>query len=250
MENSPLVRTEKLKKSFGALVANDEVTMEVSRGEIRGIIGPNGSGKSTFFNTLSSFYQADSGSVYFKSEEVTDLKPHQLPQKGLVRTFQIVQPFEELTVRENLLAAYSSGLRISERKRNRAEEILALIELTELAEDKAKELSGGQQKLLEFGRTLMLDPDCVLLDEPTAGVNPALADRLLDYIKEANDNGTSFVIIEHDMQVMEDISDKVSVFNQGEIIVEGRFEEIKELDSVRDAYMGGEDDEDIMEVLQ
>lgn len=251
MENGTLLQTDELTKSFGALVANDEISIAVPRGEIRGIIGPNGSGKSTFFNTVSSFYRADSGTVYFDGEDVTNDKPHELAQKGLVRTFQIVQPFEELTVRENLLAVYSGGLRISDEKRARADEVLELVELEEVAENEAHELSGGQQKLLEFGRVLMLEPECILLDEPTAGINPALEKRLLRYIEAENETGTTFVIIEHDMKVMKDLADTVTVFNQGKVIAEGPFDEVKELDSVRDAYLGGGGDEDdIMEVIQ
>lgn len=251
MDNGTLLRTDNLTKSFGALVANDEISISVPQGEIRGIIGPNGSGKSTFFNTVSSFYEADSGSVYFNGEDVTGYKPHELAQKGLVRTFQIVQPFEELTVRENLLAVYSGGFRITDEKRARAEEVLELVELEEVAENDAKELSGGQQKLLEFGRVLMLEPECIMLDEPTAGINPALEDRLLKYIEAENEKGTTFIIIEHDMKVMKDTADTVTVFNQGQIIAEGPFDEVKELDTVRDAYLGGtEDDDDIMEVIQ
>jgi branched-chain amino acid transport system ATP-binding protein len=247
-EKDPLLRTEELTKNFGALVANDNVTFGIEDGEVCGIIGPNGSGKSTFFNNITNFYTPDSGHVYFDGEEITGMKPHLISQRGLVRTFQIVTPFEDLTVEENLLAVYSKGIRISSEKRERAREVLDLVDLDHVADHEASDLSGGQQKLLEFARALMLDPKCVMLDEPTAGINPALQDRLLDYIRKMNDQGTTFVIVEHDMNVIQDITTSVSVFSKGRIIAEGAFEEVKELETVQEAYLGGEMESEV-EVL-
>jgi ABC-type branched-subunit amino acid transport system ATPase component len=243
-----LLETEDLVKSFGHLVANDGISLGVDEGEIRGIIGPNGSGKSTFFNCLTGFYSVDSGSVRFDGEDITDESPHAIARKGLCRTFQIPRPFEDLTVRENLLAVHSRALRVSKTKDEKATEVMELLDIDHLAAADASGLSGGQQKLLELARILMLDPKCILLDEPTAGVNPALQSRILGYLQEMNERGTTFVVIEHDMSVIEDICDEVTVFHQGNAIVSGSFAEVSGDDAVREAYLSGEG-ESIEEVL-
>jgi branched-chain amino acid transport system ATP-binding protein len=158
----------------------------------------------------------------------------------MVRTFQIVSPFKNMTVRENMLAG-----RVPDRvdKRARADEVLSFLDIDHIAENEAGGISGGQQKLLELGRVLMLDPDCVLLDEPTAGVNPALEERVLEHVQALNDEGMTFVVVEHDMSVMRTIADTVSVFDQGEYIAEGTFDEVQRDDRVRRAYLGGATDE-------
>lgn len=243
-----LFETKNLVKSFGHLVANDGISLNVEEGEIRGIIGPNGSGKSTFFNCVTGFYSVDEGSVRFNDEEITGESPHAVAQKGLCRTFQIPRPFEDLTVRENLLAVHSNALRVSGSKREKAAEVMELLDIDHLGDADASGLSGGQQKLLELARILMLDPKCILLDEPTAGVNPALQSRILGYLQEMNEQGTTFIVIEHDMSVIEDICDEVTVFHQGQAIVSGSFAEVSGDDAVRDAYLSGEG-ETIEEVL-
>lgn len=241
-----ILRTTDLTKRFGALTANDEISLSVERGEIRGIIGPNGSGKTTFFNTVTGFYQPDGGSVHFDGEAVTGWEPHRLARRGLGRTFQIVSPFKNMTVRQNMLAVQTDESRSREQKRSRAEEILAFLEIDHIADNQARGMSGGQQKLLELGRVLMLDPALVMLDEPAAGVNPALESRIMDHIHELNDRGTTFVVIEHDMHVMRTLADTVSVFDAGTHIAEGDFETVSADPAVREAYLGGttaEDDE-------
>ncbi|GAA0262224.1 ABC transporter ATP-binding protein [Halobacterium noricense] len=236
-----IIETESLTKQFGALTANDEITLSVERGSIHGIIGPNGSGKTTFFNTLTGMHQPDGGTVTFDGTDITGWKPHRIARRGLGRTFQIVSPFKNMTVRQNLLAAKTGG----NNKRARADEILEFLEIDHLADDEASDMSGGQKKLLELGRVLMLDPDCILLDEPTAGVNPALEQRILDHLEEINNNGTSFLIVEHDMNVIRDVVDRVSVFDQGQHIVEGSFDEVTNDERVREAYLGSADDEEV-----
>jgi len=243
---STLLRTEGLTKTFGALVANDRLSVSVEEGEVRAIIGPNGSGKSTFFNTVTGFYGPDEGTVTFDGTDVTGRSPHRIARRGLARTFQIVSPFEDLTVRENLLAVYSPDLWIREDKRQRAEEIMEFLEIDGVADNEASDLSGGQQKLLELARVMMLDPTCIMLDEPTAGVNPALQERILDRLKEMNDRGTTFVIVEHDMGLIEQFADTVTVFHQGQVIAEGDFDEVTGDHRVREAYLGtAEGDEEI-----
>lgn len=240
--NSPILETEDLTKTFGALVANDGISLSVEEGVIHGIIGPNGSGKSTFFNTVTGFYRPDGGTVRFEGEDITGLSPDEIARTGLGRTFQIASPFEGLTVRESLLSVFSdgllSGLRIPKEKRERADELLDLLDIDHIADQEAGGISGGQEKLVELGRVLMLNPGCVLLDEPTAGVNPALQNRLMEHLETLNDRGTTFVIIEHDMGVISDICDTVTVFDQGEIAVEGSFEEVTGDPRVREAYLG------------
>jgi len=236
-----IIETENLTKRFGALTANDEITLNVERGSIHGIIGPNGSGKTTFFNTLTGMQQPDGGTVTFDGTDITGWKPHRIARRGLGRTFQIVSPFKNMTVRQNLLAAKTG----EDNKREQADEILEFLEIDHLADDEASDMSGGQKKLLELGRVLMLDPDCILLDEPTAGVNPALEQRILNHLDEINDNGTTFLIVEHDMNVIQDIVDHVSVFDQGQHIVEGSFKEVTSDERVREAYLGSADDEEV-----
>ncbi|OYR61832.1 ATP-binding cassette domain-containing protein [Halorubrum ezzemoulense] len=244
----PILSTEGLTKRFGSLVANDELSVTVKADTIHGIMGPNGSGKSTFFNTVTGFYRPDGGTVRFDGEDVTGWKPDEIARRGLARTFQIPSPFEDLTVRENLLAVFTgglrSGVRVPDEKRSRADELLELLEIDHVADQEAGGVSGGQEKLLELGRILMLEPACVMLDEPTAGVNPSLRNRLLDHLETLNDRGTTFVIIEHDMRVIADVCDRVTVFNQGQVLVEGDFESVTSDERVRDAYLGGAADHD------
>lgn len=235
-----ILETTDLMKEFGALVANDGISLTVEPGEVHGIIGPNGSGKSTFFNCVTGFYELDGGTVHFDGEDVTALASHERAQKGLCRTFQIPHPFEGLSVRKNLLAVHSPGaVRVSADKRQRAEEVMDLLDIDHLADHEAKSLSGGQQNLLELARVLMLDPKCVLLDEPTAGVNPALQNRIMEYLELMNHEGTTFVVVEHDMKIIEDITDRVSVFNHGQVITTGTFAEVKDDPRVRQAYLSG-----------
>jgi branched-chain amino acid transport system ATP-binding protein len=236
----PILETHDLTKRFGALTANDRISLSVERGTIRGLIGPNGSGKTTFFNCLTGFHEPEDGQVVFDGTDVTGWKPPRIARRGMVRTFQIVSPFKNMTVRENMLAG-----RVPDRvdKRARADEVLSFLDIDHIAENEAGGISGGQQKLLELGRVLMLDPDCVLLDEPTAGVNPALEERVLEHVEALNDEGMTFVVVEHDMSVMRTIADTVSVFDQGEYIAEGTFDEVQRDDRVRRAYLGGATDE-------
>ena len=244
----PILSTEGLTKRFGSLVANDGLSVTVEADTIHGIMGPNGSGKSTFFNTVTGFYRPDGGTVRFDAEDVTGWKPDEIARRGLARTFQIPSPFEDLTVRENLLAVFTgglrSGVRVPDEKRSRADKLLELLEIDHVADQEAGGVSGGQEKLLELGRILMLEPACVMLDEPTAGVNPSLRNRLLDHLETLNDRGTTFVIIEHDMRVIADVCDRVTVFNQGQVLVEGDFESVTSDERVRDAYLGGAADHD------
>jgi len=242
MSDTPILETRDLTKQFGALTANDRISFSVSAGEIRGIIGPNGSGKTTFFNSLTGFYQPDGGTVLFDGTDVTGWKPFRIARRGMGRTFQIVSPFKNMTVRQNLKAVHTPD--DLDDKEARIDEILEFLEIDHIAENKARGMSGGQQKLLELGRILMLDPSCILLDEPTAGVNPALEKRIMGHIRALNEQGTTFVIIEHDMSVMRAVADSVTVLDQGQNIVEGPFDEVKDDPRVREAYLGRHADDE------
>ncbi|WP_247010060.1 ABC transporter ATP-binding protein [Halorientalis litorea] len=240
--SEPLLQTDGLTKQFGALTANDDITLRVDRGEIRGIIGPNGSGKTTFFNSLTGFYTPDGGTVTFDGTDITGWEPHEIARRGVGRTFQIAAPFGNMTVRQNMLAVQTPD---DVDEHERAQEILEFLEIDHIADDGASGMSGGQKKLLGLGRVLMLDPEMILLDEPTAGVNPALADRILDHLRELNEDGTTFMIIEHDMDVLKQIVDTVSVLDQGEHIVQGTFDEVSTDTRVREAYLGSADEEEV-----
>ncbi len=240
----PILETEGLSKSFGAITANDDITLSFNRGECHGIIGPNGSGKTTFFNLVTGIHEPDVGTVRFDSADVTGANLDWLARQGLVRTFQVASPFGDLSVRENLLATHTSGLRsglgVPERQRERAEAVLERLDLAHVAENAASDISGGQQQLLELGRVLMLDPKCILLDEPTAGVNPAIQRQVLAVIRELTASGTTVVVIEHDMGVVEDVTDQITVFDDGRVLTQGSFDEITDDDRVQDAYFGPE----------
>ncbi|MFC7228661.1 ATP-binding cassette domain-containing protein [Salinirubellus salinus] len=236
------LETEGLTKTFGDVVAADDVTVTFEPGECHGIIGPNGSGKTTLFDLVMGFQRPDSGVVRFDGEDITGMRPDQVARRGLVRTFQITAPFERLTVRENLLSVYTgglgSGLRVPTETHERAAELLDLLDLDRVADHDASDISGGQQKLLELGRATMLEPECVLLDEPTAGVNPAIQDRVLSALREMNDGGTTVVVIEHDMSVVGDIADRITVLDGGRVLTQGAFSTVTSDERVRDAYIG------------
>jgi len=232
-----MLRTENLVKSFEGLVALDGVSMEVNKGTITGLIGPNGSGKTTLFNVITGFLDPTSGDVFFRDDRITDIATHDAIHRGLARTFQRTQPFGNLTVYENMLVA-PLELTGTDRKA-RADELLTFFDIDHLRDEPAGSLSYGQQKLLEFARVLMTNPSLVLLDEPASGVNPALLDRILEYIRELNDGDLTFLIIEHNMDFIGDICDEIVVLASGDIISRGSLEEVQRDQQVRDAYFGG-----------
>jgi ABC-type branched-subunit amino acid transport system ATPase component len=236
------LETEGLTKTFGDIVAAEDVTVTFEPGECHGIIGPNGSGKTTLFDLVTGFQRPDRGVVRFDGEDVTGMRPDQIARRGLVRTFQITAPFERLTVRENLLSVYTgglgSGIRVHPETRERAADLLDLLDLDRVADHDAGDISGGQQKLLELGRAMMLEPECVLLDEPTAGVNPGIQDRVLSTVREMNDGGTTVVVIEHDMSVVGDVADRITVLDGGRVLTQGAFSTVTSDERVRDAYIG------------
>jgi ABC-type branched-subunit amino acid transport system ATPase component len=239
---------------FGGFVAVKDVTLEVARGSITALIGPNGAGKTTLFNCISGFLRSSTGEVTFDGERVDRLPAYRRSLRGLVRTFQIPRIFHRLTLVENMLVAdreqpgdalfgcfVRRGAMNARTKeaREKARELLALLNIDRLADDYAGTLSGGQRKLLELGRVLMTDPKMILLDEPMAGVNPALGERLLDRVEELRrERGLTFLFVEHDMEVVMRVSDRVLVLDEGQLIADGPPDSIRRNERVIDAYLG------------
>jgi neutral amino acid transport system ATP-binding protein len=249
------LRVQGLEKHFGGITAVDGVSFEVEEGSLTGLIGPNGAGKSTTFNCITGVHEADGGTVLFNGEDITGLKPYKIANRGLVRTFQIARELEEMTVLENLmlapreqvgeglLHAVTPGLRdnvVSQETELREEvwETLEFFEIDHLAEEFAGNLSGGQRKLLELARALMVDPDMLLLDEPFAGVNPSLEEKLLDRIHALREQGYTFLLVEHDMDLIMKNCERVIVMHQGKLLAEGPPEDIKNNEQVIEAYLG------------
>lgn len=249
-----LLAVENLRRSFGRLVALDGVSFTIEAGELVGMIGPNGAGKTTAFNCVSGVLESDAGSVHLDGEDVTDAAPHALPRKGMVRTFQQTRELTTMTVQDNMLlptpnhpgerAWHALGRTAASRDReataaDRAAELLEVFDIRDMADDYAATLSGGQRKLLELARSLMLDPSLLLLDEPFAGVNPTLTAEIADHIRALNDDGLTVLIIEHELETLTELVDRLIVLANGRVLATGTPAEILADERVIDAYIGG-----------
>ncbi len=250
-----MLKVENVHKSFGGILALNGVTFSVEPNSITGLIGPNGSGKSTLFNVISGFYNKDRGEIYFKGKKIEGIEPYRIAMLGVGRTFQISEVPEKMTVLENLLLAPKSQIgegifnvflhplkikRENEKFLKDAYEILELVQLYHLRNEYAGNLSGGQKKLLSLGRILMSDPILLLLDEPTAGVNPTLIRDLIVAIKNLRaEKGQTILLVEHNMKVISEICDRVIVLDFGKKIAEGTPEEIQKNEKVLEAYLSG-----------
>ncbi|HET7355596.1 MAG TPA: ABC transporter ATP-binding protein [Nocardioidaceae bacterium] len=225
-----------LRRSFGGIHAVQGVSFSLDEQEILGIIGPNGSGKSTLFNLLTGLVRPGSGEVRLHGRDITGWKPHRIARAGMGRTFQIPALFVNMTVQENLFAAVVEGDWKSARQRTG--QVLDLMTLGDLRNELASTLSGGQQRLLEFARVLMRDPQVILLDEVTAGVHPTLRQVILDAITRLRSEGRSFLVIEHDMELVRAVCERVIVMDAGQVVAQGSFDEIAADKSVVEAYLG------------
>jgi ABC-type branched-subunit amino acid transport system ATPase component len=222
-------------RDFGGVRALRGVDLTVKRGSITGLIGPNGSGKTTLFQVISGVDRGAIGSIEFDGESILGRRPSQIYRRGLARTFQLSRVFPELTVLENLIVA---GARHDRSAKERAYGLLERVRLREYDGVRGKNLSYGQQKLVEFLRVLMNDPALILLDEPAAGVNPTLRQTLWDMVRHLNGLGTTFLVIEHNMDVIADLCSEVYVLGEGEIIAHGDFSAIRNDERVLEAYFG------------
>lgn len=230
-----LLKVQGLTKEFGGLVAVNNCSFSLVKGTILGLIGPNGSGKTTIFNLITGFLKPDGGEIYLKDMRINDLEPYQIARKGIGRTFQLTRVFKRMCVLSNMLTASPQQLTLKESE-GRALELLRFVGLSNLRNEYAENLSYGQQKLLDFARLLMLDFDLILLDEPVAGINPVLANKMLGHIRDLHDQGKTFFIIEHNIRMLTKISDRIIVLDSGKKIVEGTPEEIQRDEKVRKAY--------------
>ncbi|AGN01309.1 ABC-type branched-chain amino acid transport systems, ATPase component [Salinarchaeum sp. Harcht-Bsk1] len=255
-EGDAILQIDGLRKTFGGITAVDDASFAVERGTITGLIGPNGAGKSTTFDLVTGFTRPNGGEVTFDGRSITGLAPHQIAQAGLVRTFQITREFPDMTVLENLMVAPKGqrgeslsrsvlpgarGAVVAQERELVGEiwEVLDTFEIDHLADEYARSLSGGQRKLLELARALLTEPELLLLDEPMAGVNPSLEEKLLERIHDLRAEGYSFLLVEHDMDLIMEHCDRVIVMHQGQVLAEGEPETIRENEAVIEAYLGG-----------
>lgn len=245
-DQQPLLAGHTVSKYFGGLAAVNNVDFAVYPGEIVGLIGPNGSGKTTLFDCLSRLQKIDGGRVTFKGRDVTKARPYQVARMGLSRTFQSVRVYRKMTVLRNMLISHQWGdssllhmLRPSRASTaRRAHQLLDFLQIEHLSDEDAGHLSGGQRRLLEIGMALMPDPEILLLDEATSGVNPTLIETIKDRIRTLNQQGKTFLLIEHNINFISDLCSRVYVLNYGEKLAEGTPQEILQNEAVIDAYFG------------
>jgi ABC-type branched-subunit amino acid transport system ATPase component len=242
-----------VNKSFGGIKAVNHLSLDLKDSLITGLVGPNGSGKTTLFHLITGFYEPDSGEVYFNDQPIHNLPAHKISQKGLVRNFQHSRVLPFLTVRDNLLAScpdqlgekilpvffLAAKIKAQEAKNSqKADQVLHMLKLDHLADQPAGRLSYGQQKLLELGRVLMADPRLILLDEPTAGVNPSLTRQIVDLIRELTQTGVRFFMVEHNMPLVAELCPRLLVMDAGELIFDGSPKQAMKDPKVVEAYLG------------
>tara|TARA_R100000322_G_scaffold28564_3_gene18303 strand:- start:6136 stop:6918 length:783 start_codon:yes stop_codon:yes gene_type:complete len=249
-----VITVENLHKHFGGFHAVDGASLTIEGGSITGLIGPNGAGKTTLFNVIAGVLEPTSGRVLMEGEDITGLPPHTLFHKGLLRTFQIAHEFGSMTCRENLMMVpggqagerlwdtWFGRKRIAEEERAlraKADEVMEFLTIEQISDQRAGQVSGGQKKLLELGRTMMVDAKIVFLDEVGAGVNRTLLYTIADAIKRLNvERGYTFVVIEHDMDFIEKLCDPVICMAEGKVLAQGTLAEIKANEQVIEAYLG------------
>lgn len=244
---SEMLTVSRASKSFGGVIANNDISIKVAPGEIVGLIGPNGSGKTTLFNSIVGFHPIDRGSILFEGRELSKMRVPAIARLGLLRTFQQTRIYAEMTCMQNMAISVPNrqegwlGMfaRHTDMERERAEELMEFVGLYSKRNLRAGDLSFGQQKLLEFAMALMNEPKMLLLDEPTAGINPTLINGLIDRLKRANEQlGITLLVIEHNMRVIMNLAERIYCLAHGELLAEGRPEEIQNDQRVIDAYLG------------
>lgn len=242
-----MLDVSKCTKTFGGVVANEDISLQVNSGEIVGLIGPNGSGKTTMFNSIVGYHPIDSGSIRFEGREITKMRVPQIARLGLLRTFQQTRIYEKMNCMQNMAISVpqrNAGIgtmftRFPPEVKDRAEELMEFVGLYSKRNLRAGELSFGQQKLLEFGMALMNEPKLLLLDEPTAGINPTLINGLIDRLKQANEKfGVTLLVIEHNMRVVMNLAERIYCLAHGKLLAEGAPAEIQNDQRVLDAYLG------------
>ena len=249
-----MITINNLTKKFGGFTAVNDASLTIEEGSITGLVGPNGAGKTTLFNVIAGIYRPSNGSVMLDGKNITGLEPHELFHKGLLRTFQIAHEFSTMSVRENLMMVpggqsgeklidvWTNPSKIRKEEallRKKADEVIEFLEISHVADELAGNLSGGQKKLLELGRTMMVDAKIVFLDEVGAGVNRTLLNTIGDAIIRLNkERGYTFCVIEHDMEFIGRLCDPVIVMAEGGVLAQGTIEEIKSNEQVIEAYLG------------
>ena len=240
-----LLELAQVTKRYGGIVAVNDASFAVEEGSITALIGPNGAGKTTAFDTISGVIEVDSGSIWYEGKDITNLRPHAVTKLGIGRTFQVTRELGDMTVVENLAVAsvpnnFTSliGSRVYKEEHDRAMDVLEFLGIEKLANEFAKNLSYGQRKLLELASVLMIEPNLILLDEPAGGVNPALLERILDRIQAINAGGTTFLIVEHNMDVVMRLSESIVVMAHGLVLMQDTPEVVRNDERVLDAYLG------------
>ncbi|MCB0211497.1 MAG: ABC transporter ATP-binding protein [Anaerolineae bacterium] len=241
----PLLDVKELNKSFGGIHAVSDCSFSVEQGSITGLIGPNGAGKTTAFNLVSGVLKPDAGEVWFDGKRIDKLQPHKITRMGMSRTFQITRNLEDMSVIENLVVqspvhgvAGLFGKSIRSEEREKAMELLHFLGISHLAYEETRNLSYGQKKLMDFAALLMADPKLILLDEPAGGVNPALLEEIIAHIQELNGRGITFLIVEHNMDLVMGICNPVVVMAAGTVIAQGPPDEVQSDAEVLEAYLG------------
>ncbi len=246
-----------LKKSFGGIKAVDVESLNLNRNELTSIIGPNGAGKTTFFDLISGFQDSDEGKVYLNNKNISKSQPYAIARLGMIRTFQLTKVFDRMTVLENMMFSASTvnndsflkslaklpSQKTTEKKiRDKSFEIMKELNIDHMANSYAREMSGGQKKLLELGRSIINNPSVLLLDEPLAGVNPKLAEEILQIIVNLGEKGISILMVEHNIEAVMKISERVIVLAEGKVIADSTPENIRTDEKVIEAYLGSENE--------